>query len=99
MKDKLITQLKDIRDEIAYGIRWLCKCPSPGKRLVTVLILSVILGGTNIYFVVSSIYNIGKRDAELIHIEHIKQLEFKHSSDSINNQLNKKLYEYEESDK
>ncbi|KAA6304665.1 hypothetical protein EZS27_043688, partial [termite gut metagenome] len=93
--DKIIKQLADIWDELTYGLRRLCLCPSPAKRLVTVLVLAVVLGGANIYFVVSSIYNIGKRDAqkEFLEVEHIKELELPtHSNDSIN-QLKKQMYE------
>jgi hypothetical protein len=77
-------QLIIIRNWADERLRHICGKPSPAKRLVTVLVLAVILGGTNIYFVVSSIYNIGKHDAELMQIEHIKQLELHHSNDSIN---------------
>jgi hypothetical protein len=94
MRTSIKNQLTDIWDEFCYGLRWLCGKPSPLKRLITVLILAVGLGGANIYLVVSSIYNIGKRDAqkEYMEIEHIKQVELKHSNDSIN-QLKKQLYE------
>jgi hypothetical protein len=94
MSTNIKNQLADICDELCYGLRRLCGKPSPTKRLITVLALAVGLGGANIYLVVSSIYNIGKRDGqkEYMKIEHIKQLELKHSNDSIN-QLNKQLYE------
>jgi hypothetical protein len=94
MKTNIRNQLTDIWDEFCYGLRRLCGKPSPLKRLVTVLVLAVGLGGANLYLIVSSIYNIGKRDArkEYMKIEHIKQAELKHSNDSIN-QLKKQLYE------
>jgi hypothetical protein len=95
MKDKLIKQLYDIWDELSYGLRWLCLCPSPAKRLVTVISLALILGGANIYFVVSSIYNTGKRDAqkEFLEVEHIKPLELPTQPGDSINQIKKKLYE------
>jgi hypothetical protein len=93
MKTNIRNQLTNIWDELCYGLRRLCGKPSPLKRLITVLILAVGLGGANIYLVVSSIYSIGKRDGkEYMRIEHIKQVELKHSNDSIN-QLKKQLYE------
>jgi hypothetical protein len=96
MKDKLITQLKDIWDEITYCIRWLCLRPSPARRMITVLILIVVLGGANIWFIVSSIYSMGKNDArkEFLELQHIETLKLQHKSDSINI-LNQKEYEYE----
>jgi hypothetical protein len=101
MKDKLITQLRDMWGELTYGIRWLCLCPSPGKRMVTVLVLVVVLGGANIWFVANSIYNMGKRDAEkkflelkiggsqLQRIEPVEWPLFKDSIYSIKNQMEK----------
>jgi hypothetical protein len=94
MKTTIKNQLTDIWDELCYGLRRLCGEPSPMKRLITVLILAVGLGGANIYLVVSSIYSIGKGDArkEYMEMEHIKELERQHKGDSIH-QLKKQLYE------
>jgi hypothetical protein len=94
MKTTITNHLTDIWDELGYGLRRLCGKPSPLKRLITVLVLAVGLGGTNIYLIVSSIYSIGKRDTEkkYLEIEHIKQLELQQKSDSIH-QLKKQLYE------
>jgi hypothetical protein len=85
MKDKLIKQLCYIRGELTYGIRWLCLCPSPGKRLVTVLVLAAVFGGANIWFVANSIYSMGKRDTEkkFLELQHIEPLDLQHASDSI----------------
>jgi hypothetical protein len=89
MKDKLITQLRDIWGELTYGIRWLCFCPSPGKWLVTVFVLVVVFGGANIWFIANSIYNMGKRDVErkFLELQHIEPVELPLSKDSIH--LNK----------
>jgi hypothetical protein len=96
MKDKIMKQLYNVWDELTYGVRWLCLCPSPAKRLVTVSVLVVFFGGLNIWFVVSSIYNIGKSDAkkEFLELRHIQTLELQHKNDTINI-LNQKKYEYE----
>jgi hypothetical protein len=85
MKDTIGKQLSHIWGELTYGIRWLCLCPSPGKRLVTVLVLVAVFGGANIWFVASSIYNMGKRDAEkkFLELQHIEPLELQHPKDSI----------------
>jgi hypothetical protein len=47
-----------------YCLRWLCKRPSPMKRLITVLFVCVAMAGLNVWFVYSSIYNLGKNDAK-----------------------------------
>ncbi|MDR0431097.1 MAG: TraL conjugative transposon family protein [Tannerellaceae bacterium] len=85
MKDRLITRLRDIWDELTCGIRWFCLCPSPGKRLITALVLTVVLGGVNIWFITNSIYNMGKRDAEkkFLELQHIEPVELPLSKDSI----------------
>jgi hypothetical protein len=60
--------------------------------LRTILLQTV----ANIYFVVSFIYNIGKRDTkkEFIELQHIKSIELQNHNNSINI-LNQKEYEYE----
>jgi hypothetical protein len=76
--------------ELTYGIRWLCLCPSPGKRLITALVLVVIFGGANIWFVTNSIYNMGKHDTEkkFLELQHIKPVELPLSQDSIHTNKN-----------
>ena len=97
LKKKIKDFLSNAWDEIEYGLRLLCGQPSPMKRFVAVLIIGGALATANLYFVVSSIYNIGKSDAEkeflkLQHIETLK-LQSQQKNDSINN-LNSKNYEY-----
>jgi hypothetical protein len=77
--------LGDVWGELTYGVRWLCLRPSPGVRLSIIITLFVVLSVTNIWFVVSSIYNAGKRDArkEFLEIEHAGRLELQHKNDSI----------------
>ena len=88
---KLINKFLDWVD---YGLRRLCGELTPEKRLITILAMCVIFGIGSIYMTVSSIYNIGKRDAEqkYLELEHIKRLELQYSNDSIK-QLNRKEYE------
>jgi hypothetical protein len=90
MKDKLIERLCDIWDALTCGIRRFCLCPSPGTRLVTVLVLTVVLGGINIWFITNSIYNMGKRDAErkFLELQHIEPVELPLSEDSIHSGKN-----------
>ena len=88
---KLINKFLDWVD---YGLRRMCGELTPEKRLITILAMCVIFGIGSIYMTVSSIYNIGKRDAEqkYLELEHIKRLELEHSNDSIK-QLIRKEYE------
>ena len=92
MKSRIKKRLIAIWDEIEYGLRRLCGKPSPMKQFIIILILGGSLSVSYIYSLVSSIYNIGKRDVELMHIEHIKQLELQHKNDSINI-LKQQMYE------
>jgi hypothetical protein len=83
--NRLKETLADVWGELTYGIRWFCLRPSPGVRLSVIIVLFVVLSATNIWFVVSSIYNAGKRDArkEFLKIEHAGKLELQHKADSI----------------
>jgi hypothetical protein len=97
LRKKIVEFVSDAWGEIEYGLRCLCGRPSPAKRFIAVLTVGGVLAVANIYFVASSIYSMGKRDAEreFLKMEHIKRLDWQPmNSDSINNQLNKK-YEYE----
>ena len=61
----------------------MCNGLSPDQRIITIVVFCTVLGVMSVYMTVSSIYSIGRRDAELIQIEHIKTLELKQSNDSI----------------
>jgi hypothetical protein len=84
------------RREIEHRLKRLCGRPSPVKRLIAVLIISGVFAIANIWYLVGSIYSIGKNDAEkeLIKVQHIELLNFQ-GNDSIN-QLKQKMYEYRE---
>ena len=86
--------IRKFLDWVDYGLRRMCGELTPEKRLITILAMCVIFGIGSIYMTVSSIYNIGKRDAEqkYLELEHIKRLELQYSNDSIK-QLNRKEYE------
>jgi len=75
----------NIKRELETRLKRLCGRPSPTKRLIIVLVVCVVFAAANIYFVVSSIYSIGKNDAkkELLQIEHIEGITIP-KNDSIN---------------
>ena len=100
MRKKIRKYLTNIWDNIEYRLRLLCGKPSPIKQFMTVLIIGIVLTVANIYFVVSSVYHIGKRDAEkeFITLQHIETLKLHSKNDSINI-FNQKEYEYKQSDK
>jgi len=86
------------KSKIEFYLRRICGRPSPTKRLVIVLLVCVKLAAINIYFLFSSVYSIGKNDAQkdLLQIEHIEGLKIPRN-DSIN-LLKQKLYEFEYSE-
>ena len=75
MKTKIIEFLIPALRKTDNRLKQLCGRPSPAKRLVMVLIVCLVFAVINIYFLFSSVYNIGKNDAhkELIKMEHIEQ--------------------------
>ena len=87
-------QINRLREWIDGGLRRVCGGLSPQRRLITILAFCVIFGSMSIYMTVSSIYNIGKRDAEkkYMEIEHIEKFELQHSNDSTNH-VKKQMYE------
>ncbi len=96
MRNKIKDFLTNIWDEITYGLRCVCGKPTPMKRFVFVLIIGGALSIGYIYMLASSIYNIGKRDAEkeFMELQHIERLKLQSENDSINI-LNQQEYEYE----
>jgi hypothetical protein len=87
-KSTLRERVNDIGNGFESGLRTVCGKPSPVKRLIIVLVIGSVLSVVSVCTLVRAIYSIGKRDAELIYIEHIRQLELKHS-DSINSIKNR----------
>jgi len=72
-------------DWMEYGLRRLYGKPSMMKQFIIVVILGSVLSVFSIYSVVSSIYNIGRMDAqkEFMDIKHAGHLELPSSGDSI----------------
>jgi hypothetical protein len=86
MRTKIKEFLINAWDEIEYSLRLLCGKPTPMKRFITVLIIGGALAVANIYFVVSSIYNMGVSDAkkQFLEVQHIETLKLQQSkNDSI----------------
>ena len=100
MRNKMVEFLVAAWDEITYGLRCACGKPTPMKRLIIVLIIGGLLSIAYIYTLVSSIYDIGKQDAEteFMELQHIEVLKLQSENDSINI-LNEIEYEYEQSDR
>jgi len=94
MKKKIRDFWVSIWDKIEYRLRLLCGKPTPIKSFIVILILGIVLSVGYFYAIVSSIYDMGKHDAqkEFIEIKHIETLELPKSNDSIN-LLKQKMYE------
>jgi hypothetical protein len=96
---KMKTKINNFWGKVEDKLKRLCERPSPMKRLIGVLVICVLFGAANIWFVVSSICNIGKNDGkkELIKLQHIEPLDLR-QNDSIKHfkhNLNLNEYEYE----
>jgi hypothetical protein len=101
MRKKIKDFLINAWDEIEYRLRLLCGKPTPMKRFVIVLIIGGALAVVHIYFVVSSIYNMGVSDAkkQFIELQHIETLKLQQTKNDSINILNQKEYEYEQSNR
>ena len=86
----MINKLSDKADE---WLRRMCGRLTPGGRLAVILTMLLSFSILSVYMAVSSIYNMGRRDAEkeMIEIEHIREINLRQKQDSINNF---KYYEY-----
>ena len=88
---KIREWLSDTMDWMEDCLRRLYGKPSMMKQFVIVLILGSALSVFSIYSIVTSIYSMGRTDAqkEFMEIKHAGHLELPHSSDTIDNQLSK----------
>jgi hypothetical protein len=93
MKTKIMDLLHRLWERIDYGIRWVCYGISPAGRLIIILTFFLLYGILAVCVTVSSIYNMGKSDAEkeFIELQHIETLKLQNDSINI---LNQKEYEY-----
>ena len=100
MRERIKYFLIGAWDEITYGMRCALGRATPMKRFIVILIIGIALSVGYFYSIISSIYNIGKRDAEreFMELQHIETLKLQKGNDSINI-LNQTEYEYEQSDR
>jgi len=86
MTEHIKHSLTNAGNEMEYRLRMLCGKPTPMKRFIAVLIICTALAVANVWFVASSIYNIGKRDAEVefLKLQHTESMKLQHQKDSIN---------------
>ena len=87
--------MRKLSDKADEWLRRMCGRLTPGGRLTVILTMLLTFSFLSIYMTVSSVYNMGKRDAEkeMMEIEHIRDLNLRRErKDSINNLL--KQYDY-----
>ena len=85
-------KLDAISDWIDDGLRSLAGRISPDGRIIVILCILLLFGGGSIYMTVSSIYNMGKKNAQQqMQIEHIKQLELEPQQQADSVKLNTSL--------
>ena len=82
---KIKERLTDCMDWTEYCLRRLYGRPSMMKQFIIVLFLGSVLSVFSIYSIVSSIYNMGRSDAqkEFMEIKHAGHLELHSANDSI----------------
>lgn len=71
------------QDRFDDGLRGMCGRLTPGKQLAVTLTLLLGFSALSIYFVITSIYNMGKREGELLQIQHIEKLKLQQERDSL----------------
>lgn len=75
------------RERIERFLRRKCEALPPDKRIVITLSLLAALTALSLYFVVSSVYHLGKGDDSPMRIRHIERLKLEtrtNETDSIN---------------
>ena len=95
MKKKVCYFFNKVTEKISFYFRVLCYSMSPRIRIITVSTLFFLFAGLNMFITCRGIYSIFEGDSKgsFIKVNHIEPLELP-KNDSINNQLNKKFYEY-----
>jgi hypothetical protein len=94
IKTKIRRLWNRLLDGIDDGFRRMCYGVSPVGRFILALALYILLSVAYLYFIVSSLYTIGKQDAEkeFFKLQHIQKPDVLRENDSINH-LNQKEYE------
>lgn len=75
------------RERIERFLRRKCEALPPDRRIVITLSLLAVLTALSLYFVVSSVYHLGKGDDSPMRIRHIERLKLEprtNETDSIN---------------
>lgn len=87
MIKKIHTKISALQEWIDLKIRGMEERVSQKGKVIIVLVMLVLFGGGSIFMMVSSIYNLGKKNGRQIEIEHIQQLEpeTRPATDSITN--------------
>ncbi len=74
-------KISALRKLLEDRLRRSCDALSPDKRIVVTLTLLSALTALSLYFMVSSIYHIGKGDDSPMRIRHIEQLKIEDRTD------------------
>lgn len=75
-------KINEWQDRMDAGLRRMCGRLTPGKQLVVTLVMLLGFGALSIYFTVSGIYRMGKREGERLQIEHIRELKLYQGGDT-----------------
>lgn len=65
------------------ALRRLCGRLTPGKRLAVIVTMLIFFSALSLFFTIYSIYSIGKKNGEMLQIDHIDQLELQLKQDSL----------------
>jgi hypothetical protein len=86
--------VRNINEWVENRLRRIVSPLSTDTRLIVILAMLIIFSGLSIYMTVSTIYNVGKKNGQQMHVEHMERLELqqKQKADSINHK-NKINYE------
>lgn len=57
------------------ALRRLCGRLTPGKRLAVIVTMLIFFSALSLFITIYSIYSIGKKNGEMLQIDHIDQLE------------------------
>lgn len=74
------------------SLRRLCGRLTPGKRLAVIVTMLIFFSAMSLFITIYSIYSIGKKNGEMLQIDHIEQLELQLKQDSIQH-IKEKAYE------
>ena len=85
MKKKINTIFTNLAQGVEYRLRLLFGPPSLLKQFIIVVTLGCALSAVSIYTLVTSIYNMGRREGEkrLMELQHIEPWKLQRPTDSI----------------